>query len=160
MGGEVMNRRDLSGVGATAVAGAAMASSRLAFAAGKDTKGKAKAKESKYEDVIESASECIETGEQCLAHCLRELAKGNKDMAECAYSVSEMLATCKAIVTLASLESEFAKEVGIACMKACKKCKEACEKHKEHFAHNMHLECKACADACKDCEEACRKAFA
>ena len=40
-------------------------------------------KKSRLEDVVEEALECIEAGNICVAHCVRELAKGHTMMAPC-----------------------------------------------------------------------------
>ncbi len=106
--------------------------------------------------VVETTSECIRAGEVCVAHCTRELATGNKDMANCNARVHEMLAMVKTMLTLAASDSKLAPRVAAICADACKACADACAEHKEHWGHGMHLECKACHDACLTCEEACR----
>ena len=80
-----------------------------------------------YAALIDSSSDCQKTGEACLAHCLVLLGQGDKEMAACAQSVSELLATCNALMKLALQGSRFtpamakvAADVCAACLKECK----------------------------------------
>lgn len=109
-----------------------------------------------YADVITAAANCIKAGEACVAHCIAELSRGNTDMANCNKRVHEMLAFCKATLSLASLKSELLPDLAAVCAEACRLCKDACAEHRAHWGHGMHLECKACHDACVECERACR----
>lgn len=147
-----MERRDvlmtaMAGVGALA-----------AGAAGKAVaQGKAAAPvKGKRSDLIATASACIASGEACLAHCLRELGNGNKEMAKCGASVGQMLPLVKATLALAAQDSALLPKLAVVCADACKACKEACAEHKGHFGHGMHLECKQCMEDCERCEKACR----
>lgn len=135
-----MNRRDVI-AGAGAALAATMASgllsnnSGVAFAAGGDS-------------LLADLSKCIENGKVCQAHCIEEMAKGNKDMAKCNRTIHDMLAVCEAMHSLVAYKSDRAKELAAVCIKACQVCADACEEHKSHWAHKMHLECKACHEAC------------
>ena len=114
----------------------------------------------KEQDVARTASACVAAGETCVAHCTRELAAGNTSMANCNARVHEMLATCRAILSLASSGSSLTKAMAAVCADACKNCAEACAEHKSHWAHGMHLECKACYESCLACEKSCRELVA
>lgn len=98
---------------------------------------------------------CLRTGESCVAHCGLELGRGNTSMAHCNQRVHDMLATCQAMLRLASYNSDLAVALATVCAEACRRCRAACNEHKDHFAHGMHLECKACMEACIECEAAC-----
>ena len=55
-----------------------------------------------YQGLIESSAHCLMAGQACQQHCIELLGQGDKEMAACAASVSEMLATCQALQALAS----------------------------------------------------------
>ena len=105
---------------------------------------------------LKAASECIETGDLCAAHCARELADGNTEMGRCNVSTQSMIAVCQATMKLVALGSPQAKKMVELCAAACKECGDACAEHKPHFAHGMHLECKACMEACETMQKACK----
>lgn len=70
-------------------------------------------------------------------------------------SLVELVAACRALQTLASLNSTFtpafAKDVGAVCVA----CEAECRKFYDKFSV-----CKACGDACKVCADDCRKTTA
>ena len=109
----------------------------------------------RYKALEDSTAKCVATGEDCLRHCLGMLSMKDTSMAACANSVVQLAAVCRALQTLASLNSSFtvafAKDVGAVCT--------ACEKECRKFADKIS-ECKACADACKACAADCQGASA
>lgn len=104
-----------------------------------------------FTKAAEAAAHCATVGETCLEHCIRDLSTGSTMMADCAKSVQQMLAMCRAMASLAAMGSRYAKELAPLCAKVCANCHAECEKHAGH-----HAECKACSDSCAVCEEACR----
>lgn len=142
-----MDRRQL--VSGAAVAGAA---SVLGVTLGSAT---AAASTGAWAKVAETAAACQTTGDACVAHCIAELAKGNKAMAECLASVNDMLASTGALMKLASYGSKHAKAHAKACAEVCKECAKICEVHAKH----MDV-CKRCMEACQACEKACVAAAA
>lgn len=140
-----MNRRELLYTAGTA--GAALAVSDVLLA-----KGGHKHHEDKNTNLISIASDCVNKGEICLSHCLTELGAGRKDMAECAVSVREMLATCETLVKLAASDSKYLKKMAALCEDVCKNCAEMCKKHAK-----LHSTCKDCMDSCIECAKACAK---
>jgi Cys-rich four helix bundle protein (predicted Tat secretion target) len=104
-------------------------------------------------------SKCIEDGVICQAHCVDELAKGNKEMGKCNRKVHEMLAVCEAMLSLTALKSERAKDLAAVCTKVCQDCADACAEHKAHWGHKMHMECKACHDSCLALIKAIKKVY-
>lgn len=78
------------------------------------------------------------------------LAQGDKEMASCAQSVSELLATCGALMKLASQGSKFTPALVKVTADVCASCETQCRKYE-----NKHAECKACADACTACLKEC-----
>ena len=106
----------------------------------------------KYKALEDSAAACVSTGEDCLRHCLAMSAMKDTSMAACERSVVELNAACRALQTLASINSTFtpafAKDVAAVC--------DACRKECQVFV-TKYAECKACADACTKCAAECRK---
>lgn len=109
----------------------------------------------KYKALEESTSKCVATGEDCLRHCVAMWSMKDASMAACADSVIQLIAACRALQTLASLNSTFtpafAKDVSAVCI--------ACEKECRAF-YGKYAVCKACGDACLACAADCRKATA
>lgn len=109
----------------------------------------------KHQDLINSAADCISKGEICLAHCLVLLGEGNKAMASCAQSVSQMLALCGALQKLAAQSAPQTKALAKVALDACTECEKECKKHED-----KHAECKACRESCLDCIKQCKAAIA
>lgn len=103
-----------------------------------------------YSKVIDTASTCIDKGNLCIAHCLMLLSDGEKEMAKCAQTVSQMLSTCTALQQLASQESKHVVEMAKLASAVCKECGDECKKHAD-----KHEACKNCLDACKACAKDC-----
>lgn len=136
-----MNRRELLVKSATLAPVAVLSSSLLAQAP--------KGADDKTHAVIKALQDTIAVGERCMTHCLTELSKGEKVMAECANSVRECLAVCDATVSLAAMDAKRFKAFAKLCAEVCKDCEKACRKHENH-----HAICKECADSCKRSIEA------
>lgn len=101
--------------------------------------------------LIETASDCVKTGQACIAHCLQSFAAGDTSLAACAKSVDQMLSVCATLQKLASLGSPNLPAMAKVALAVCEDCEKECRKHADH-----HATCKACADACKACADACR----
>jgi hypothetical protein len=93
----------------------------------------------------------LTVGEACLAHCLILLGEGDKEMAECAKSVNQMLAICGSLHKLASQNSAYTARFAKLAADVCSDCEKACRKHEK-----KHAECKACAEACAACLKECK----
>jgi len=104
----------------------------------------------KLAGLIDSSADCLKTGEACLAHCIALLGQGDKEMAACAQSVSELLATCDALMKLASQSSQFTPALAKVTADVCASCEKQCRKYE-----TQHAECKACADSCAACVKEC-----
>jgi len=68
--------------------------------------------------------------------------------------VRQTQALCRATGALATMKSVYTEGMLDVCARACDDCQAACEEHKAHWAHGMHMECKACAEACAALSEA------
>ncbi len=101
--------------------------------------------------VIAAATDCLVKGEACLAHCLVLLGEGDKDMAACARSVSQMLPVCTALQKLAIQDSKYLKSYAALAAQVCEDCEKECRKHEK-----KHDECKACAESCAACLKECK----
>jgi Cys-rich four helix bundle protein (predicted Tat secretion target) len=106
----------------------------------------------KYRALQDSTAACVATGEDCLRHCLAMTAMKDTSMAACERAVVELIAACRALQTLASINSTFtpafAKDVAAVC--------DACRKECQPFVAK-YVECKASFDACTKCAAECRK---
>lgn len=103
-------------------------------------------------ELVDTALDCIKTGQACLDHCFELFKQGDNSVAECADTVNEMLAMCTALTQMASSQSKHLAEVAKVCAAVCRDCKKACEKHAK-----KHKSCKACAESCEKCIKACEK---
>jgi len=155
-------RRDFIRQSSVSLAAAAVAGSVFSGllpaeqAQASDKPKKTESKTAATQAFVKAAYHCIETGELCVAHCSKELAEGNAEMAKCNVSVQSMMAVCSAAARLVALGSSQAKKAVELCAAVCKECAESCEEHKGHFGHGMHLDCKACMEACRDMEKSCK----
>ncbi len=126
-------------------AGAALAATTLTAHAGEHHHDHAAS------PLLASATHCVETANVCLAHCLDRLADGDKDMANCARSVTGLIAVCNALAVLAAQHSPLLPRYAAVAADVCKACETECNKHSEHPP------CHACAEACKACAAECAK---
>ena len=102
--------------------------------------------------LIASVSDCIQKGQVCINHCLYLLGQGDKDMATCAKSVSQMLAICGSLQALANQESSYLPKLAAIARDVCEACEDECKKHAD-----KHEACKACGESCAACAKECRK---
>lgn len=104
-----------------------------------------------YKALEDAAGECVETGEDCLRHCFGMLAMKDTSMAACTESVYELIAACRALRTLAAVNSKHVPIFAKAVEQVCMDCKKECEKFPKI------VECKECGEACQKCADECRK---
>jgi Cys-rich four helix bundle protein (predicted Tat secretion target) len=143
-----MNRRELL-IGAAAMAVAGVSGST--FAAGHEGHEHHHEMSARNTGLIEAASDCVLKAQICLQHCLDLLGQGDKSMAACAKSSSQVEAICAALQKLAAAEAKNLPQMAKLAMDACKDCEEECKKT------DKHPECKACAEACAVCYKECKK---
>ncbi|MDO8310761.1 MAG: four-helix bundle copper-binding protein [Sideroxyarcus sp.] len=143
-----MNRRELL-LGAAAMA--ATATAGKAFAE-HDHKGMMHDhKSTRNEKLIAAASDCVLKANICVQHCIVLMGQGEKDLAACAASSSQLVAMCTALQHLASAESKFLPQLAKLAMDICKDCEDECKKTERH------PECKACGESCAACYKECKK---
>jgi len=106
----------------------------------------------KYKPLEDSAAKCVSSGEDCLRHCLAMMSMKDTSMAACADSVVQLVAACRALQTLAAVNSKFTPAFAKDAMAVCADCETECRKFYEKYSV-----CKVCADACKNCAGECRK---
>lgn len=105
----------------------------------------------KYKALEESTTRCVSTGEDCLRHCLGMMAMKDTSMAACAESIVELVAACRALHTLAAVNSKFTPAFAKDVAAVCANCESECRKF-----YDKYSVCKACADACKSCAADCK----
>jgi Cys-rich four helix bundle protein (predicted Tat secretion target) len=130
----MLTRRDLMIAGGSAVLAHAVVASAADAPAAPTDKGQA---------LTSATAECVRTGEACMQHCLDELATGDKMLGDCAQSVNQMLAICRAVGPVVDAKGKYVKAMVQLCHDVCTDCEQVCRKHAQH-----HAICAACADAC------------
>jgi Cys-rich four helix bundle protein (predicted Tat secretion target) len=103
--------------------------------------------------LIDTASDCVKTGQACIAHCFQAFAAGDTSLAACGRIVDQMLSVCGTLQKLAAAGSSNLPGLTKVALAVCEDCEKECRKHAQH-----HATCKACAEACKACADACRAA--
>jgi Cys-rich four helix bundle protein (predicted Tat secretion target) len=101
-------------------------------------------------DLVSAASQCVATGQVCLAHCIRLLSEGDDSMSDCAKSINQMLGLCGALQNLAAQGAPLVPALAKVAIQGCTECADACKPHVNH-----HAECKACYEACQACIRQC-----
>jgi len=147
-----MNRRKVL-LSTAAVAAAAVVGSNTTLAG--DHSAHSHGATNVNEAIIDSALNCMKTGQACIDHCIELFKSGDTSVANCADNVQEMLAMCHALSQMASYNSTLLGELANICRKACLTCEKECKKHAA-----KHTACKACAESCERCAEACKKIIA
>ncbi len=152
-----MIRRDmLLGSGAVALAmtaGQVMAQAKSATKAKEPEKGGHHHHGgSAFSAVMISSGICVEKGQVCLSHCIMLMGEGDKAMAACAKSVSQLLSVCTSLQQLAAQESPYVRDMARIAARVCKDCEAECKKHAD-----KHAPCKDCLEACADCRKECEK---
>lgn len=109
----------------------------------------------KYHDLVVATSHCVNTGDACIAHCLTLLGEGEKDLAACAKTVEDVVATCTALRQLAAANSPHVAKLAGVVGDICTDCETECRKHEK-----KHSVCRDCAEACAQCAKECQKAAA
>lgn len=143
-----MNRRELL-LGAAAMAAAA--TTGQAFAESHEHMHGHGGASKRNNALIKSSGDCVAAGQACMHHCVVLMGEGDKSLAACATSVSDLIAACSTLQQLASAESRHTAEMAKVAMKICKECEDECKKQ------DKHEECKACAEACAACYKECKK---
>jgi Cys-rich four helix bundle protein (predicted Tat secretion target) len=143
-----MDRREFIAA-ATTVAAAVSASEAFA-----QMESEAPMHPPKYEALEKACAKCVETGNDCLRHCLGMYKMKDTSMPDCADAAYQVVAACGALEALAAVNSEHTGHLAKAVAMVCRDCQKACEKYPKV------VECKTCGDACKACAAECDKAAA
>ena len=101
--------------------------------------------------LIEATSDCVLKAQICVQHCIVLLGEGDKSMAACAKSASQVEAMCAALQKLAATDAKTLPQMAKLAMEVCKDCEDECKKT------DKHPECKACGEACAACYKECKK---
>jgi Cys-rich four helix bundle protein (predicted Tat secretion target) len=108
----------------------------------------------KYKALSEAAGKCVLEGDNCLRHCFGMLSMNDSSMAACTTASFDLVAACRALQTLAAVNSPFTPALSKTVADVCIACKKECDKFPQY------VECKACGDACQACADECHKAAA
>lgn len=141
-----LTRRELLCMAAGATASATLASGVvIASEHAGEHAGHAAHSMNKNQTVIDSALDCVKTGQLCLDHCMELFKQGDTSVADCADSVNELLAMCTALSQMAAYQSSHLRSFAKVCIEVCRDCEDECRKHEEH------AQCKDCAESCANC---------
>jgi Cys-rich four helix bundle protein (predicted Tat secretion target) len=108
----------------------------------------------KYKALSDAAGKCVLEGDNCLRHCFGMLAMNDASMAACTTSSFDTIAACRALESLAAVNSSAVPALAKVVENICLACKKECDKFPQY------AECKACGDACKACADECHKVAA
>src|ERR1700733_1797217 len=87
----------------------------------------------KYGDLVAATSHCVNKGEICLAHCITLLGDGEKELAACAKTVEDIIASCTALRQMAAANSPHVAK--IAAVVGDIYCEAECRKHEKAQQH-------------------------
>lgn len=146
-----LERRNILKTAGLVAAAATITTTPTAMAASNNHEHHHHGPSSKEQDVLHATAHCLIMGKICLQHCIDLYKMGDSAMADCMDTVTDMLATCEAMNTLAATNSALAKDMAKVCMKACEACEKECKKHAD-----KHEACKNCAESCVECIKACK----
>jgi Cys-rich four helix bundle protein (predicted Tat secretion target) len=107
----------------------------------------------KYGDLVTATSHCVNNGETCLAHCITLQAGRENELAACAKTVEDIIATCTALRQMAAANSPHVARLVAFVGHIFDDCETECRKHEK-----SHRVCHDCAEACAQCAKKCRKA--
>jgi Cys-rich four helix bundle protein (predicted Tat secretion target) len=141
-----MERREfIAAIGAAAAASATVASTS-AFA----EEGVVHHHPPKYKALADAAGKCALDGDSCLRHCFGMLSMNDTSMAACTTASFDVIAACKALSTLASVNSPHTPAIAKAVEAICLACKKECDKFPQYSeCVDMGASCKACAEECR-----------
>ena len=105
----------------------------------------------KHDKCAKACSACQQGCASCFDHCVKLVAKGNKDHAVTVRTCADCGQVCALAATLTAGNSPMAVPVCEACAKCCDNCAAACEKFKD----DKHMA--MCAKMCRDCAKECRE---
>jgi len=145
-----MQRRDFIAAVATAAVAAAAAPQATARvpAAAASTEPPNRPRE--YAALGAAAGTCLDAAEDCLRECFGMLASRDTSMAACAEAAYALIAACRAVRTLAAVNSVHVPIFAKAVEQACIGCRMECDRFPGIAA------CVACGDACSKCAAECR----
>ena len=148
-----MNRREfIAGAGASALAGVWPSTRTLAAAQDASAAGQRRQDQERHA-VVDACSDCMKTGEACLAMCNEMLRHGMTSLADCQTRVVDMLTMCQAMGSMAAVNTappERLRALATLCAETCRDCERACKPQA-----TTHAECKACMDDAGACAKAC-----
>ncbi|HMK90912.1 MAG TPA: four-helix bundle copper-binding protein [Methylocystis sp.] len=104
-----------------------------------------------FKALADAAGKCVVDGDSCLRHCFGMLSMNDTSMAACTTASFDTIAACRALSTLASVNSSHVAAFAKAVEQVCLECKKECDKFPQYS------ECVAMGASCKACAEECRK---
>jgi len=137
-----------------AAMGAAAAAASVTGAFAEETAGAVHHHPPKYKALADAAGKCVVDGDSCLRHCFGMLSMKDTSMADCTTASFDTIAACRALETLASVNSPYTATFAKAVEAVCLACKKECDKFPQYS------ECVDMGKSCEACAAECRKAAA
>ena len=104
----------------------------------------------KYKALSDVAGKCVTDGDNCLRHCFGMLSMNDTSMADCTKASFETIAGCRALETLAAVNSPHTPAFAKIVEEMCVACKKECDKFPQYSeCVDMGKSCKACAEECR-----------
>jgi Cys-rich four helix bundle protein (predicted Tat secretion target) len=104
----------------------------------------------KYKALSDAAGKCVIEGDNCLRHCFGMLTMNDTSMAACTTTSFDVIAGCRALATLASVNSAATPAMAKVVEELCVACKKECDKFPQYQeCVDMGASCKTCAEECK-----------
>ena len=145
-----MNRRDLMST-AGAASATLLATAMMARAEEKNASEHAHHHPAKYKALSETAAKCVLDGENNVRHCIAMVAMKDTSMAECLKLTFDTIAACRALESLAAVNSPYTGAIAKVVDEVCMACKKECDKFLQYE------ECRAMSESCNACAVECRK---
>ncbi|HFE45648.1 MAG TPA: hypothetical protein ENJ18_09165 [Nannocystis exedens] len=93
--------------------------------------------------LLRAVQSCIESGQLCQARCLVRLGEGEKAMAACTRTVTEMIALSQALAGIAAGSPPSLRALAGISRDVCQRCQRACLVYAEE-----EPSCRECAASC------------
>lgn len=122
-----MQRREFIAVVATAAVATATAPQASARAPAVPMGIEPPLRPGKYTALEAAAGKCIDAAEDCLRRCFGSLATEDTSMAACADTAYQLIAACRALRTMAAVNSSHVPIFAVAVEQACIACGKECD---------------------------------
>jgi Cys-rich four helix bundle protein (predicted Tat secretion target) len=101
----------------------------------------------KYKTLSDAAGKCLVDGDYCLGHCFGMRSMNDASLAGCSTASFDVIAGCRALETLAAVNSAAVSSLVKVTADICLACKKECDKFPQYcYCLAIGESCKACAE--------------